>query len=214
MGNWGKRRIFAASEADWGAATGMECIILSEETMAKGNSWKTRNRTNADFGREGRKIVKRELKSEPQFTLEELYITPFTLRKRFDEDGRWQYVAVERNTAPTGINVMDDYLGYLSEGRSDMQAFADRHGLRTEEVGALVFILTGMKGVRFRQLYQMRLADDLLRFTDLAFDEVARRSGLGSPNNMYLALRREYDMSASERRAFLQQEGDAGRFRV
>ena len=95
----------------------MECIILSEETMAKGNSWKTRNRTNADFGREGRKIVKRELKSEPQFT-------------------------------------------------------------------------------------------------DLPFDEVARRSGLGSPNNMYLALRREYDMSASERRAFLQQEGDAGRFRV
>ena len=182
--------------------------------MAKGNSWKTRNRTAADFGLEGRKIVKRELKGEPQFTLEELYITPFTLRKRYDEDGRWQYVPVERNTAPTGINVMDDYLGYLSEGRSDMQAFADRHGLRTEEVGALVFILTGMKGVRFRQLYQMRLADDLLRFTDLAFDEVARRSGLGSPNNMYLALRREYDMSASERRAFLQQEGDAGRFRV
>ena len=29
-----------------------------------------------------------------------------------------------------------------------------------------------------------------------------------------MALRREYDMSASERRAFLQQEGDAGRFRV
>ena len=74
-----------------GLATGMECIIFSEETMAKGNSWKTRNRTNADFGREGRKILKRELKSVPQFTLEELYITPFTLRKRFDEDGRWEY---------------------------------------------------------------------------------------------------------------------------
>ena len=26
--------------------------------MAKGNSWKTRNRTNADYGLEGRKIVK------------------------------------------------------------------------------------------------------------------------------------------------------------
>ena len=182
--------------------------------MAKGNSWKTRNRTNAYYGHEGRKIVKRELKGEPQFTLVDLYITPFTLRKRYDEDGRWQYVPVEKNTAPTGIKIMDDYLMYLSAGHSDMQAFADRHGLKTEEVGALVFILTGMKGVRFRQLYQMRLADDLLRFTDLPFDEVARRSGLGSPNNMYLALRREYDMSASERRAFLQKEGDARRFRV
>ena len=37
-----------------GLATGMECITFSEETMAKGNSWMTRNRTNADFGREGR----------------------------------------------------------------------------------------------------------------------------------------------------------------
>ena len=32
--------------------------------MAKGNSWKTRNRTAADFGLEGRKIVKRELKGK------------------------------------------------------------------------------------------------------------------------------------------------------
>lgn len=182
--------------------------------MAKGNSWKTRNTTNADYGRDGRKIVARELKSEPQFKLEQLYITPFTSRKRFDEDGRWVYVPVERNTKPTGINIMDDYLRYLSAGRSDMRAFAERHGLRTEEVAALVFILTGTKGVRFRQLYQMRLADDLLRFTDLPFDEVARRSGLGSPNNLYLTLRREYNMSVSERRQFLQQEGDAGRFKI
>ena len=192
----------------------MDCIIFSEKTMTKGNSWKTRNRTASDFGREGRKIVKRELKSRPQFTMEQLYIAPFTSRKRFDEDGRWEYVAIERNLAPTGIWVMDDYLGYLSAGRSDMGAFAERHGLRTEEVAALVFILTGVKGVRFRQLYQMRLADDLLRFTDLPFDEVARRSGLGSSNNMYLALRREYNMSASERRAFLRLDGDLGRFRI
>ena len=182
--------------------------------MAKGNSWKTRNRTNTSRGLEGRKIVKRELKTRPQFALEQLYIAPFMSRKKFDENGRWEYVAIERNSAPTGIWVMDDYLAYLSAGRSDMRAFADSHGLRTEEVAALVFILTGVKGVRFRQLYQMRLADDLLRFTDLPFDEVAQRSGLGSPNNLYLALRREYDMSASERRAALRLDGDLGRFRI
>lgn len=182
--------------------------------MAKGNSWKTRNHTRSYFGQEGRKIVNRELKSEPQFTFNDLYITPFAQRKRYEEDGRWQYVAVERRTSPTGIRIMDDYLNYLSAGQSDMQAFADRHGLKTEEVGAMVFILTGIKGVRFRQLFQMRMVDELLRYTVLPFDEVARRSGLGSPNNMYLALRREYNMSASERRAFLQKEGDVGRFRL
>lgn len=182
--------------------------------MAKGNSWKTRNWVAAEHGREGRRIVKRNLKSEPQFALADLYIAPFSQKKRFDEDGRWQYVDVERRLQPTGLRVMDDYLAYLSEGRSDMQAFADRHGLKTEEVGAMVFILTGIRGIRFRQLYQLRLADDLLRYTDLPFDEVAQRSGLGSPNNLYLALRREYNMSATERRRFLRSEGDAGRFRL
>lgn len=182
--------------------------------MAKGNSWKTRNWTRADRGLESRKIVKRELKGEPQFTLDDLYIPPFTQKKRYDEDGRWKYVSVERPTAPTGIHVVDDYLRYLAAGQSDMQAFADRHGLKTEEMAAVVFMLTGLRGVRFRQLFQMRLADDLLRYTDLAFDAVARRSGLGSSNNLYLALRREYNMSATERRAFLRQDGDAGRYRL
>lgn len=195
-----------------------KCVTLrpnkTDFDMAKGNSWKTRNRTAADFGYKGRTIAKRELKSEPQFKFDDLYITPFTQRKRYDEDGRWQYVEVERNARPTGLYVLDDYLRYLSAGHSDMQAFADRHGLKTDEVGALVFILTGTKGVRFRQLYQMRLADDLLRYTDLTPAEVAQRSGLGSPNNLYLALRREYNMSATERRAFLRKEGDAGRYRL
>jgi len=180
--------------------------------MAKGNSWKTRNRTRAYYGYEGRNILKRELKSAPQFTLDDLYITPFTRKKRYDEDGYWQYVPVERRLKPTGIHVMDDFLNYLAEGHSDMQAFADRHGLKTEEIAALVFILTGMKSTRFRQLYQVRLVDDLLRFTDLSCNEVARRSGLGSPNNLYLTLRREYNMSATERREHLQREGDLGRF--
>ena len=41
--------------------------------MAKGNSWKTRNRTQAYYGYEARPILKRELKSKPQFTLDDLY---------------------------------------------------------------------------------------------------------------------------------------------
>jgi len=178
--------------------------------MAKGNSWKTRNHSY----REPRKILERELKSVPQYKVEDLYISPFTQKKRYDEDGHWQYVAIERRTAPTGIHIMDEYLRYLAAGKSDIQAFVDAHGLKTEELAAMVFILTGMKGVRFRQLYQVRMVDDLLRYTDLPFDEVAKRSGLGSPNNMYLSLRRECNMSATERRDFLRKEGDLGRFRM
>lgn len=182
--------------------------------MAKGTSWKTRNRRRSYYGHEDRKIVERVYRGEPQYTLDKLYISPFTRRKRWDEDGRWQYVSIERNMSPTGINVMDDYLRYLATGGNDMQAFADRYGLKREEVGAMVFILTGIKGVRFRQLYQMRLVDDLLRYTDMDPVDVARLSGLGSKNNMYLALRREYNMNIGERRNFLRKESDLGRFAI
>lgn len=180
--------------------------------MAKGNSWKARNE---DYYRHmGRKVKERQYLGEPQYTLEKLYISPFTRRKRWDEDGRWQYVGIERNTAPTGINVMDDYLRYLASGNSNMQAFVDRYGLRREELGAMVFILTGIKGERFRQLYQIRIVDDLLRYTDMDPVEVARRSGLGSKTNMYFALRREYNMCIGERRRFLRKKGDLGRFAI
>ena len=174
--------------------------------MARGDSWKTRN---TRWGGQ-RNFLKREYKGAPQYKFEDLYITPFTRRRRYDEDGRWQYVALERNLAPTGIKVMDDYLNYLVAGNSDMQAFVDRYGIKREELAGMVFILTGIKGVRFRQLYQRRLVDDLLKYTNLDPKEVARRSGLGSLNNMYLMLRREYNMCVGERRRFLQKNGNVG----
>ena len=83
----------------------------SRETMAKGNAWKHRN--DPPKGYTKRVTEKRELRSTPQYTLDDLYITPFTRRRRYDEEGRRYYVDVERNTSPTGIHVMDDYLRYL-----------------------------------------------------------------------------------------------------
>ena len=58
----------------------------------------------------------REFRGKPQWTLDEMYISPFTARRRYDEEGVMHYDAVERNTAPTGVEVMDHYLRRLSEG--------------------------------------------------------------------------------------------------
>ncbi len=46
--------------------------------------------------------------------------------------------------------MFDAYLYYLSEGNSDLKAFADQHGLRRDDIDSMVFILTGMRGVDFR----------------------------------------------------------------
>ena len=57
--------------------------------MAKGYAWKHRN--DRPWVTTRRVIEKRELKSKPQFTFDELYITLFTKRRRYDEDGHGRF---------------------------------------------------------------------------------------------------------------------------
>lgn len=181
-----------------------------------GNAWKRRQaKKPGGMSGQRRGLVPRVLKSEPQFTLDELYISPFTARRQFSDDGEASYVPLERRGAHTGIRVFDDYLNYLARGGSDdMQVFADRHGLRREDVESLVFVLTGMRGIVFRSAFQVRMADDLLRYTDMMMPEVAQRSGIGSANNLYLTYKREFGVAPGVRREQLRQKGDVGRFRL
>ena len=103
---------------------------------------------------------------------------------------------------------MDHYLRRLSEGKDVVKDFCHIYGLRTEDMDALIFILTGMSGPDFRMAYQLRLADDL------PLSEVARRSGLGSHTNFCVVIHRERKQTPTERRMALRQKGDAGRFRL
>ena len=129
----------------------------------KGKAPKVKDRWYGEHKmRFGRDFSLREFVGEPQFTLDDLYITPFTHRRRYSDEGRESYVPVERNLKPTGIKVMDDYLCYLSAGHSDITAFSKRYGAHVGDIDSLVFLLTGMRGVDFRQVYQMRMADDLV----------------------------------------------------
>lgn len=158
--------------------------------------------------RKMRNLKPREFTGEPQFKFEDLYIMPFTHRRRYSEDGRVSYVEVERNLQPTGIRVMDDFLCNLAMGKSDITAFCNRYGARVGDIDSLIFLLTGMRGVDFRQAYQMRMADDLLRYTSLSVADVARRCGLGSRTNLYLAYQRDFNTSPTSRRRRLQKSGD------
>ena len=156
----------------------------------------------------------RKYQGQPQWTVNDLYISPFTAKRLYNEDGDIHYEPIARNLNPTGVKVMDHYLRRLSEGKDVLRDFCPIYGLRTEDMDSLIYILTGMKGEDFRTAYQLRMADDLLRYTDLPLAEIARRSGLGSQINLYQALRRDCNMSATERRHFLRQEGDEGRFEL
>lgn len=181
----------------------------------KGKAPKVKDRWYGDHKmRNGRDFSPREFKGEPQFRLDDLYITPFTLQRRYSEDGRVSYVPIERNQRPTGIYIMDDFLRSLTAGRADVAAFCKRYGARTGDLDSLIFLLTGMRGVDFRQAYQLRLADDLLRYTSLPVADVANRSGFGSRVNLYFAYQRDLKTTPSDRREKLRKQGDEGRFKI
>ena len=180
--------------------------------MAKGDVWKYRQTRPHGMSGVPRNYAPRTLKTEQQFVLNDVHITPLRQKRRYSEDGYVSYVEVERQMQPTGIRIFDDYLLYLSKGGSDMLAFANHHGLKREDIDSLVFVLTGMRGVYFRMAFQVRTADELLRYIDLRLDEVSHHADFGIANNLYLTYKREFNIAPGERRQQLRQEGDLGRF--
>ena len=111
--------------------------------------------------------------------------------------------------------MMDELLAWLDAGSpGTVLQFCEARGLGYSDLSGLVFCLTGMSGEDFRLTYQMRMADYLMRYTLMRLDEVARRSGIGSPLNLNQSYQREYAMPPGERRRQLRKKGDVGRYRL
>ena len=165
----------------------------------------------------------RALKTEPQLTFDELYRSPLRLERRYEVTGggtmepqvKTIYVEYEQTAVKsTGIRVLDEFIDYIAGGHSDVTTFCHARGLRRSDIDSLLFVLTGMRGIDFRQRYQLRMMNELLRYTDLTPAEVARRSGIGSVNNLYLVTKRNYNESPVEHRRKIRLKGDEGRYRI
>lgn len=149
-----------------------------------------------------------------QFTLEQLYISPFSARKRYDEDGNVTWVTVERRTEPTGVWLMDRYLQFLMRGGYYRPTFCAEEGVTLVELASLVKVLTGMGIIEFQQRYVLQVADQLLRYTELTQEYIAAHYGGIDGTNLYRLYKRYYHCTPSERRRKLRQKNDAGRYRV
>ena len=79
-----------------------------------------------------------------------------------------------------------------------------------ENIDSLVFVLTGMCGVHFRMVFQVRMANELLRYTNPGIADVPKRVGFGSANNLYLTYKREFGTAPGERHQKNRKEGDVG----
>ena len=155
----------------------------------------------------------RTLTVQPQFPLENIYISLFTEQRVYDRDGSYTYEPIPNRLAPTHVELLDALRAELCEETVNLKSFGSRYGLTPLDLNGFVLALTGMEATTFRLAWQMRRADELLQYTDLSIEEVARRSGVGTGSNLFYAYQRDYHCSATQRRIDLREENDLGRFR-
>jgi len=151
---------------------------------------------------------------EPQFTLEKLYISPFKAKRKYDEDGNIMWIPMEQNFEPSGIWVMDRYLQFLMSGGFLRSKFCEQEGISTNQLSGMIFVLTGMSAMEFQQRYVLMIADQLLRYTSLSLDQIARHYGGIDATNLCRICQRIYHTTPGHRREILRKPKDEGRYRI
>ena len=152
--------------------------------------------------------------AEPQYTIDDLYFSVFNERRKFDEEGNVYYVPLDKNTAPTGVKVFDNFLNYLNEGRSGVNVFCHMAGVSIKDFRGLCMILTGMNPVIFQMRWTEHAVLELLRYSNLSLEEVTKLSGAGSQKNMCETWTRASGYSPWYYRYNEREKGDVGKYRV
>lgn len=147
-------------------------------------------------------------------TIDEMWITPFTARRVYSEEGAVSWVPVERNLNPTGQRHLDFIARSMSDGNTRTEWIAQQLGCKREDLWGLVRTLTGMDVREFRLAWMFRLADELLRYTTMSYDEVGRRAGFGSSSLLCQQFRKYRHFTPDERRRSIRKPYDEGRYRV
>ena len=172
-----------------------------------------RYRTESPSIKHRRRPGNRTLTVRPQFPLEDIYITLFTEQRVYDRDGDYTYEPIPNRLAPTHVELLDALREELGQETANLKSFGSRYGLTPPDLNGFVLALTGMEATTFRLAWQMRRVDELLRYTDLPIEAVARQSGVGTGSNLFYACQRDFQCSPTERRDALREWNDVGRFR-
>ena len=149
-----------------------------------------------------------------RITVDELYITPFTSRRIYSEDGAISWIPVERNLNPTGQRHLDFIARSMTEGHNDLSWIAQRLRCTTMDLCAMIHVLTGIDGRDFRHEYGFRVVDDLLRYTSMTVGEIALRSGFHSASSLCQQYMKVRKTTPDARRRIIRQERDEGKYRL
>jgi len=149
-----------------------------------------------------------------RLTLDDIYISPFTARRRYDEDGVLHWVPLERKLNPTGQPQLDYIVGLMNSGRNDLKWLARMLGCKVTDLHGLAHALFGMNATLLRREYIFRMADDLLRYTSMSIDEIARRTGCHCASSLCQQFVKHRGFTPDARRQALRRERDEDRYKV
>lgn len=149
-----------------------------------------------------------------RLTLEDIYISPFTARRRYDEEGVIHWDPIERNLNPTGFPQIDHIARLMSQGYTNLKWLAQHLGCRVSDLHGWAKTLFGMNAVELRRQYIFRLADDLLRYTSMSTEQIARRTGCYSSSSLCQQFIKHRHFTPDQRRQSIRRERDENRFKM
>lgn len=154
------------------------------------------------------------MEREPQFTVQQLFISPFAFQRRYHEDGTYEYVPLPDTRIRTGFEVFDELITLMGRRILSVQALTTRLGVKGPDLSGLVRIATGLCLSEFISAWQLLMADELLRYTDLRMTEIARFCNMGNGVNFTNRIIRAHHCPPLMRRLELRRTNDLGRFKL
>ena len=154
------------------------------------------------------------MKRKPQFTVQQLFVSPFATMRRYHEDGTYEYVPLPDTRIHTGLDVFDEMISLMSRRVCSAGQLAVRLGVKGPDLNGLVRIATGLCLSEFVAAWQLLMADELLRYTDLRMTEIARYCCMGNGVNFTNRIVRAHKCPPLTRRWHLRQKNDLGRFKL
>lgn len=154
------------------------------------------------------------MERKPQFTVKDLFVTPFTKQRRYHEDGTAEYIDIPDTRLRTGLDVFDEMITLLKGGRYSADKLVKDLGVERKDLNGLLRLLTGLNLADFVDEWQLLLADELLRYTNMSMTKVAEFCGMGSGINLSRKVSRAYKYPPVSRRQKLRKRNDLGRYKM
>lgn len=162
----------------------------------------------ANFATETLQSLMNETNFKPQFSFDDLYVSPFTKRRGFDEATlRNVWVPLPDSRRRTGVNILDAVVDKLIQGQ-EAKWIARDYGLTGAQLSTVVLALTGMRLQELDSKWRVRRCGELLRYTNLSVPEVMRRCGFTSKTSFSRFVRDKFGVAPKRFRTRLRKSGE------